>query len=146
MMLALSPCVFVDEIQLIFAVLLPVPHSFLCGTLYWLSAGFVSILSSKPDSLVFSHERFESFGYVLMFVNGVLGRSPKWASNRSTFVIAFGVMRSLSISSATSDASLYDLLFLSSFKTANLDFRVLISRSTIPIALWSSTGANINLI
>ena len=96
---------------------------------------------------MFSHERFESFGDVLIFVNGVLGRRPNWASNGVIFVVALGVIRSVLISSAKSDASLYGLLFLSIFMMASLDFRVLISRSTIPIALlWSSTGANISLI
>ena len=109
------------------------------------SAGFVSTFSSKHDSLVFSHEKFESFGNVLILVSGVLGR-PNWASNGVIFVAAVGVMQSVLISSATSDASFYGVFFLSIFIIANLDFRVLISRSTIPIALWSSTGANITLI
>ena len=96
---------FVDEVQIIFTIILPIPHSFrrecwLCGT-----------FSSKHDSLVFSHERFESFGDVLIFVKSVLGRRPKWASNGVIFVVALGVIRSVLISSATSDASLYGFCF-----------------------------------
>ena len=55
-------------------------------------------------------------------------------------------MRSVLISSATSDASLNGLFVLSTFMIANLDFRVLMSRSTIPIALWSSTGEHFKFI
>ena len=55
-------------------------------------------------------------------------------------------MRYVLISSATSDASLYGWLFLSSFMTSNLVFRVLISLLIMPIARWSSTGANIILM
>ena len=60
---------------------------------------------------MFSHERFESFGDVLILVSGVLGRRPNWASNGVIFAVALGVRRSVLISSATSDASLYGVLF-----------------------------------
>ena len=55
---------------------------------------------------MFYHERFDSFGDVLMLLSGVLTFLLKCVSKGVNFVVAFGVMRDVLFSSATFDASL----------------------------------------
>ena len=52
---------------------------------------------------------------------------------RCKFVVACGVIRSVLINSATSDANLYGELFLSIFIKERRVFKILISLSTMPI-------------
>ena len=67
------------------------------------NAGFINTFY-KLHSLVFSHEKLESFGEVLILLSAVLGVLPRWALNGVIFLLAFGVMRNVLISSAKSNA------------------------------------------
>ena len=81
-----------------------------------------------------------------MLLSDVLAFLPKCASKGVIFKVAIGVTRCVLIRSATSDASLYGLFVLWIFIIASLIFKILVSLSTIPIDLWSFTGAIISLI
>ena len=72
---------------------------------------------------------------VATFDKGVFGLRPMWASNGEIFVTLCGVILSVLRISATSDASLYDVIVLSILMTADLRFKVYIILSTTPIAL-----------
>ena len=67
---------------------------------------FIRPFSSKYDSSVFYHEKFDSFGDVLMLISGVLAFQLKCVSKGVNFVVACGVMRGVLFSSATFDAGL----------------------------------------
>ena len=81
---------------------------------------------------MFSQDKLDDFGDVVMLLNGVFNLRPNCASNGGIFVVAFGVILRVLISSATSEASLCGTFLLSIFIIDNRDLSVLINRSTIP--------------
>ena len=65
----------------------------------------------------------------------MFGVRPMWASNGEIFVTLCGVILSVLIISATSEASFYGVFVLSVLMTANLRFKVCIILPTTTIAL-----------
>ena len=84
--------------------------------------------------------------YVVMFDSDVFAFRPICVSKSVIFVIPCGVIRSVLIISATLDAILNGEIFGSIFMTPICRLGVCISRSTTPIDLLSSTGANRNFM
>ena len=104
--------------------------------------GFVRFFRSKHACFAFS--QFKLLGELLVatFDKGVFGVRHMWASKAEVFVTLCGVILSVLIVSATSDASLYGVFVLSILMTANLRFKMCIILSTTSFVLLSSTGAN----
>ena len=69
---------------------------------------------------------------------------PICASKGVILVVPRRVILKVLIISATLDAILNGVLFESIFMTPSRRFNVCINRSTTPMDLWSSTGANKN--
>ena len=90
--------------------------------------GWSRFFRSKQACLVFS--QLKLFGELFVLQKGVI------------FVTPCGVIRSVLIISATSDANLNGVFFESIFMTPSRRLSVFISRFTTPMDLWSSTGEN----
>ena len=97
--------------------------------------GFVRFLRSKHACFAFSQFKLPGELLVATFDKGVFGVRPMWVSNGEIYVTLCGEILSVSIISATSEASLYGVFVLSILMTANLRFKVCIILSTTPTAL-----------
>ena len=103
---------------------------------------FTSFSDHRSKSCITSAGRggfvkFKLLGELLFatFDKGVFGVRPMWASIGEIFVTLCGVILSVLIIFATSEASLCGLFVLSILMTANLRFKVCIILSTTHIAL-----------
>ena len=103
-------------------------------------------LLSKQRSLSFLYDNLLSDGLVTIFESSVLGLHPKCASNGVILVVLLGFRRifPMMLASLVLNVSLLQMGSIS--RTANRRFIVWISRSTIPVPLWSPAGARISFI
>ena len=95
---------------------------------------------------MFLYDRLFCDGFVVMFESCVLAFLPKCAVYGVICVVVFGISLISCIISATLSASVTCDQLVSLFMADRRLLIVCISRSIIPVALWSPTGASINFM
>ena len=118
-------------------------------TSYMTSAGngaCVRFFRSKYEFFAFSQLRLLGELLVTKFESAFFGFLLMWTSNCEIFVTLCGVIQIVFLISATSEANLYGVWFLSNLTTPNLRFIVWIIPSTAPIDPRSSIGAKVSLM
>ena len=94
---------------------------------------------------MFRYVQIFCVGFVVMLESCVLIFLPKCAVYGAILVVVFGIVFISCIISATLSAIVICDQLVSLFITDRRLFIVCIRRSIIPVALWSPTGAKINL-
>ena len=95
---------------------------------------------------MFSYDRLDDLGVVLILLSGVFGFLPKCAWKGVTFVVFCLHIRNWYTIDFIASLIVNVLFLLSNFMQPKRLLIVCIKRSTKPMALWSFTGAGSMLI